>query len=89
MRAPCHLLKVWGPGPFYTWTMHMPGTEAPTVLWTRATRLPQIAKTDQLVIPSFRMQRPRSYNSKSFKDSGSKCVLNPKPFCIVHQHSTL
>ena len=50
--------------PFYTWTMHMPGTEAPTVLWTRATRLPQIAKTDQLVIPSFRMQRPCGYNSK-------------------------
>ena len=72
---------------FYTWTMHMPGTEAPTVLWTRATRLPQIAKTDQLVIPSFRMQRPCGYNSKILKDSGCNCrdirqqhvSLNPKP----------
>ena len=59
--------------PFYTWTMHMPGTEAPTVLWTRATRLPQIAKTDQLVIPSFRMQRPCGYNSKILKDAGCNC----------------
>ena len=54
---------------------HMPGSEAPTVLWTRATRLAQTAKTDQLVIPSlsFRMQRPRGYNSKILQDSGSKC----------------
>ena len=51
----------------------MPGTEAPTVLWTRATRLLQTAKTDQLVIPSFRMQRPRGYNFEILNDSGSKC----------------
>ena len=35
------LKSLGGSGPFYTGTTHMPGTEALTVLWTRATRLPQ------------------------------------------------
>ena len=46
--------------------MHMPGTSAATVLWTRATRLPQTAK---LI----------NWSSQASRCNGCTLALNPKP----------